>query len=185
MFNLIMYFFGIKIFSFDLNDRYYLTITRLRQFLTDNIKLGRCYTVGLKLENRKHFYLYSYTAHTNICFYKKEDVDIYIRDFFSDIAKTSVNHRIEVIKVYRDKCSKVDIFFFTGGTKLFYHMLLNILSGFTYNIMISGIISFFLALLPLAFIIAFSGLELAIAFIQAQVFIVLTCSYIKDALDLH
>lgn len=65
------------------------------------------------------------------------------------------------------------------------HMLLNILSGFTYNIMISGIISFFLALLPLAFIIAFSGLELAIAFIQAQVFIVLTCSYIKDALDLH
>jgi F-type H+-transporting ATPase subunit a len=65
------------------------------------------------------------------------------------------------------------------------HMLLNILSGFTYNIMNSGIIYFFLALLPLAFIIAFSGLELAIAFIQAQVFVVLTCSYTKDALDLH
>jgi F-type H+-transporting ATPase subunit a len=64
-------------------------------------------------------------------------------------------------------------------------MLLNILSGFTYNIMTSGIIFFFLALLPLAFIIAFSGLELAIAFIQAQVFVVLTCSYIKDALELH
>ena len=65
------------------------------------------------------------------------------------------------------------------------HMLLNILSGFTYNIMTSGIILFFLALLPLAFIIAFSGLELGIAFIQAQVFVVLTCSYIKDALELH
>lgn len=65
------------------------------------------------------------------------------------------------------------------------HMLLNILSGFTYNIMTSGIISFFLGLLPLAFIIAFSGLELAIAFIQAQVFVVLTASYIKDGLDLH
>jgi len=65
------------------------------------------------------------------------------------------------------------------------HMLLNILSGFTYNIMTSGIIFFFLGLLPLAFIIAFSGLELAIAFIQAQVFVVLSCSYIKDALDLH
>jgi len=51
--------------------------------------------------------------------------------------------------------------------------------------MTSGIIFFFLALLPLAFIIAFSGLELAIAFIQAQVFVVLTCSYIKDALELH
>src|SRR5882762_10438550 len=65
------------------------------------------------------------------------------------------------------------------------HMLLNILAGFTYNIMTSGIVFFFLGLLPLAFIIAFSGLELAIAFIQAQVFVVLTCSYIKDGLDLH
>jgi F-type H+-transporting ATPase subunit a len=65
------------------------------------------------------------------------------------------------------------------------HMLLNILSWFTYNIMNSGFFYFILALLPLAFIIAFSGLELAIAFIQAYVFVVLTCSYIKDALDLH
>ena len=65
------------------------------------------------------------------------------------------------------------------------HMLLNILSGFTYNIMTSGFLFFFLGLFPLAFIIAFSGLELAIAFIQAQVFVVLSCSYIKDALDLH
>lgn len=65
------------------------------------------------------------------------------------------------------------------------HMLLNILSGFTYNIMTSGILFFFLGLLPLAFIIAFSGLELAVAFIQAQVFVVLSCSYIKDGLELH
>jgi F-type H+-transporting ATPase subunit a len=65
------------------------------------------------------------------------------------------------------------------------HMLLNILSGFTYNIMTSNIIYFFIGLLPLTFIIAFAGLELAIAFIQAQVFVVLSSSYIKDALDLH
>jgi F-type H+-transporting ATPase subunit a len=65
------------------------------------------------------------------------------------------------------------------------HMLLSILSGFTYKIMTSGIIFFFIGLIPLAFIIAFSGLELGIAFIQAQVFVVLTCSYIRDALDLH
>ncbi len=65
------------------------------------------------------------------------------------------------------------------------HMLLNILAGFTYNIMTSGFIFFFLGLVPLAFIIAFSGLELGIAFIQAQVFVVLTSSYIKDGLDLH
>lgn len=65
------------------------------------------------------------------------------------------------------------------------HMLLNILGGFCYNIMTSGFLFFFLGLIPLAFIIAFSGLELGIAFIQAQVFVVLTSSYIKDALDLH
>lgn len=65
------------------------------------------------------------------------------------------------------------------------HMLFNILSGFTYNIMNSGFLFFFVALLPLMFIIAFSGLELGIAFIQAQVFVVLSCSYIKDALELH
>ena len=65
------------------------------------------------------------------------------------------------------------------------HMLLNILAGFCYNIMTSGLLFFFFGLIPLAFIIAFSGLELGIAFIQAQVFVVLTSSYIKDALDLH
>lgn len=65
------------------------------------------------------------------------------------------------------------------------HMLLNILSGFTYNIMNSGKIQFFLALLPLAFVIAFSGLEVGVAFIQAQVFAVLSCSYIRDGSNLH
>jgi len=64
-------------------------------------------------------------------------------------------------------------------------MLLAILSGFTYNIMSSGLLFFVIGLLPLSFIIAFSGLELGISFIQAQVFVVLTSSYIKDALDLH
>jgi F-type H+-transporting ATPase subunit a len=65
------------------------------------------------------------------------------------------------------------------------HLLLAILSGFTFNIMASGIIFFFVGLLPLSFIIAFCGLEIGISFIQAQVFVVLTSSYIKDALELH
>ncbi len=65
------------------------------------------------------------------------------------------------------------------------HMLLNILGGFTYNIMSKGLIYFFLGLMPLLFIVAFSGLEVGIAFIQAQVFVVLSASYIKDALELH
>ena len=65
------------------------------------------------------------------------------------------------------------------------HMLLNILSGFTFNIINKGLIYFFLGLIPLLFIIAFSGLEIGIAFIQAQVFVVLSSGYIKDGLDLH
>ena len=64
-------------------------------------------------------------------------------------------------------------------------MLLNILSGFTYDIMTSSLALLFIGLIPLSFIIAFSGLELGISFIQAQVFVVLSCSYIKDGLDLH
>lgn len=71
------------------------------------------------------------------------------------------------------------------------HMLLNILSGFAYNIIFSGnsegqlFLYLFAGFIPLAFIIAFSGLELGISFIQSQVFVVLTSSYIKDAVDLH
>lgn len=65
------------------------------------------------------------------------------------------------------------------------HMLLNILSGFIYNIMTSGVIFFILGLIPLAFVVAICGLELGIAFIQAQVFVVLTSSYIKDSIYLH
>jgi F-type H+-transporting ATPase subunit a len=72
-----------------------------------------------------------------------------------------------------------------GANILSGHMLLNILSGFTYNIMSNGFIYFFLGLIPLLFILAFSGLEIGIAFIQAQVFVVLSASYIKDSLDLH
>lgn len=63
-------------------------------------------------------------------------------------------------------------------------MLLSILSGFTFKIITSGLIFFFLGLVPFAFIIAFSGLEIVIALLQAQVF-VLTATYIKDSLELH
>ncbi len=72
-----------------------------------------------------------------------------------------------------------------GANILSGHMLLNILAGFTYNIMKTGIIYFFLGLIPFLFILAFTGLELGIAFIQAQVFVVLSSSYIKDSLELH
>ena len=83
---------------------------------------------------------------------------------------------------------KINIYIILGinlWLRLSGHMLLHILSSFTYQIMTSGITLFFVGLVPLAFIIAFSGLELAIALIQSQVFVVLSSSYIKDGLDLH
>lgn len=58
------------------------------------------------------------------------------------------------------------------------HMLLYILSGFTYNMMKSYV--FPIWILPLVGIACFSGLEVGIAVIQAQVFVVLSSSYIKD-----
>jgi F-type H+-transporting ATPase subunit a len=64
------------------------------------------------------------------------------------------------------------------------HMLLNILSGFTFN-MTTDVKLILFAFLATVFITAFSGLEFAIAFIQAQVFLVLSCSYIRDGLQLH
>lgn len=65
------------------------------------------------------------------------------------------------------------------------HMLLNILSEFTYKIMDTDIIYFFIGIIPLIFIGGFSALELGIGFIQAQVFVVLSSSYTKDSIELH
>ena len=49
----------------------------------------------------------------------------------------------------------------------------------------AGIIMFVLTLIPFVLFLAIMGLELAVSFIQAYVFTILTCSYIKDAIELH
>lgn len=72
-----------------------------------------------------------------------------------------------------------------GANILSGHLLITILSGLVYEIMASSLLSFFLGLLPLIIILAIVCLEFAIAAIQAYVFCILTCSYIKDALYLH
>ena len=72
-----------------------------------------------------------------------------------------------------------------GANVLSGHMLLNILSDFTYNIMDTNFAQFLIGFIPIIFIMAFSTLELGIGFIQAQVFTVLSSSYICDSLVLH
>ena len=65
------------------------------------------------------------------------------------------------------------------------HTLLKILSTFLYQMFSGGIIIAVLTLVPFAIFIALIGLELAVSFIQSYVFCILTCSYIRDAIELH
>ena len=65
------------------------------------------------------------------------------------------------------------------------HTLLKILAGFSWLIILSN--QFFYISIPVIGIglLAITTLEVAVAFLQAYVFIVLTCIYIKDAITLH
>lgn len=79
---------------------------------------------------------------------------------------------------------------FSLGVRLFAnivagHTLLKILSGFLYPALTSGVLLFFVTLIPMAIFIALVGLEIAVSLIQAYVFTILTCSYLKDAIELH
>jgi len=65
------------------------------------------------------------------------------------------------------------------------HTLLKILSTFLYQMFSGSIIIAILTLIPFSIFITLIGLELAVSIIQAYIFSILVCSYIKDALDLH
>jgi F-type H+-transporting ATPase subunit a len=65
------------------------------------------------------------------------------------------------------------------------HTLIKILSTFLGQMFSSSILVFFLTLIPFSIFTALIGLELAVSVIQAYVFCILTCSYIKDAVYLH
>ena len=65
------------------------------------------------------------------------------------------------------------------------HALLKILSTFLFQMFTSSIIVAVLALIPFTIYIAIIGLELAVSVIQAYVFSLLLCSYLKDAIELH
>jgi F-type H+-transporting ATPase subunit a len=79
---------------------------------------------------------------------------------------------------------------FSLGIRLFSnitagHTLLKILSTFLYKMFASSYIIAIFTLIPFAIFLAIVGLELAVSFIQAYVFTLLTCSYIRDAIELH
>jgi len=79
---------------------------------------------------------------------------------------------------------------FSLGVRLFAnlvagHTLLKILSGLLTKLFTSGIIFFILTLIPFSIFVALCGLEICVSVIQAYVWCILTCSYLKDAIDLH
>ena len=79
---------------------------------------------------------------------------------------------------------------FSLGIRLFAnlvagHTLLKIISTFLYGLFNAGLITAIFTIIPFTIFLALIGLELAVSLIQAYVFTILTCSYIKDAINLH
>ena len=66
------------------------------------------------------------------------------------------------------------------------HTMLKVFAGFTVSLIASlGFGGFLVGLLPIAINTALIGFEILVALLQAYVFTILTCLYLKDALYLH
>jgi len=66
------------------------------------------------------------------------------------------------------------------------HVLWEVIAGFMFMITAGlGTAGILVAVLPLGMNVVFTGLEVFVAVIQAYVFAILTCIYLKDAIHLH
>ena len=65
------------------------------------------------------------------------------------------------------------------------HTLMKILSSFLYKMFSASALIAILTVVPFALFLGIMLLEIGVSFIQAYVFTILTCSYIKDAIELH
>jgi F-type H+-transporting ATPase subunit a len=65
------------------------------------------------------------------------------------------------------------------------HTLLKILSTYLFKLFSANLIIAIITLIPFAIFLALIGLELAVSLIQAFVFTLLVCSYLRDAIELH
>src|SRR6266576_3254423 len=75
---------------------------------------------------------------------------------------------------------------FIGVTILaFYIHGIKILSTYLYQLFTGSIIVAVITFIPFVIFLALIGLELAVSLIQAFVFTLLVCSYLKDAIELH
>jgi F-type H+-transporting ATPase subunit a len=65
------------------------------------------------------------------------------------------------------------------------HTLLKILSTYLFKLFTGNLLIAILTLVPFAIFLALVGLEIAVSLIQAFVFTLLVCSYLRDAIELH
>ena len=65
------------------------------------------------------------------------------------------------------------------------HTLLKILSTYLFKLFSGSLIVAIITLIPFIIFLALVGLELAVSLIQAFVFTLLVCSYLRDAIELH
>jgi F-type H+-transporting ATPase subunit a len=65
------------------------------------------------------------------------------------------------------------------------HTLLKILSTYLFKLFTGNLLIAILTLIPFAIFLALVGLEIAVSLIQAFVFTLLVCSYLRDAIELH
>ncbi len=66
------------------------------------------------------------------------------------------------------------------------HMVLKVFAGFCVSMFAAfGAAGLFLGIVPMAFNVLLIGFEIVIAILQAYVFTVLTCIYLKDSVELH
>lgn len=65
------------------------------------------------------------------------------------------------------------------------HLILKVFAGFSAGLIGLGAVGFLAGLLPVAVNVAILALEALVAVLQAYVFAVLTCIYLKDTVDLH
>jgi ATP synthase subunit 6 len=65
------------------------------------------------------------------------------------------------------------------------HTLLKVIVGFSWSMLLLENLTALMFIIPLFILVILMGLELAVAFIQAYVFVTLTCIYLNEAINLH
>lgn len=66
------------------------------------------------------------------------------------------------------------------------HTLLKVIAGFSWTIILQGgLLIFSFHIVPLLILVLLMGLEVGVSLIQSYVFLILTCIYFRDAINLH